>query len=142
MELIKKKHIKTMVEADTYQEAILKAGSLLENDGLITDKYIQAMIDVVEKLGPYMVIMPDFALVHSAPSDEVKVSSMSLINLKNRVDFGNNAYVKVILCLACIDKISHLDSLKQIAEKLMIDGMLKKLIDCNNDDELYNLINF
>ncbi|MEG1461890.1 MAG: PTS sugar transporter subunit IIA, partial [Anaerorhabdus sp.] len=69
-------------------------------------------------------------------------SSISLITLKNPVTFGSpNDPVSVILCLACVDKTSHMNSLQVIAEKLMVEGMIQKLANCNSSEELYSLIN-
>lgn len=142
MEAIKLNHIKTNVIVNDWKQSIIEVGTLLENDHLITHKYIENMIDTVNEMGPYMVLMPGFALVHSAPCKEVIESSVSLITLVNPVNYqSQNDPVSVVMCLACVDKVSHLEKLQGIAEKLMIDGMIDQISKCQTDLELYNLIN-
>lgn len=141
-EVINIKNIRNHIEANTWQEAIQEAGNLLIEDNKITQDYVESMIHSVYEMGPYMVLMPGFALVHAAPSEAVKESSISLITLKKPVTFGSpNDPVSVILCLACVDKTSHMNSLQVVAEKLMVEGMIQELANCNSSEELYSLIN-
>jgi len=72
MEKIALKDIRVGVTAGDWRQAIRQAGQLLVDDGRITAAYVDAMIRSVETLGPYMVLMPGFALAHAAPSAAVK----------------------------------------------------------------------
>ena len=47
------------------------------------------MINAVEELGPYIVIIPHIAIAHARPSDNVLKNGISLITLKEPVEFGN-----------------------------------------------------
>jgi len=141
-ELVTLERIGSQLQADTWQDAITKAGELLVKNGDIEYGYIDNMIDSVNELGPYIVLTKGFALAHSAPSEVVKKTAISLINLKNPVDFGsNNDPVKVVMCLACVDKKSHIEHLQKLAAKLMEEGMIDKLSECKTDEELYLTIN-
>ena len=141
-ELVSLNRIKAQVEASNWQDAIRRAGELLVKNDDIENAYIQNMIDSIKELGPYIVLTKGFALAHSAPSEVVKKTSISLINLKNSVDFGsNNDPVKVIMCLACVDKISHIDLLQKIASRLMQEGIIDRLSSCQTEDEIYSIIN-
>ena len=100
------------------------------------------MIESVNTLGPYMVIAKGFALAHAAPCEAVLHNAVSLINLKNGVDFGSrNDPVNVVLCLACTDKKSHMEKLQKVAMKLMEQGMIEALGKCQSSEELYKTIN-
>ena len=141
-ELVTLDRIGSRKKADNWQEAIRRAGELLLDTGDIEEAYINNMIDSVNELGPYIVLTKGFALAHSAPCEAVKKTGISLINLEKPVDFGSsNDPVKVVMCLACVDQKSHIDHLKKIAEKLMEEGMIEKLSNCNSDKELYETIN-
>ena len=141
-ELVTLERIGARKKAKNWQEAIKRAGELLLENGDIEEKYIDNMIDSVNELGPYIVLTKGFALAHSEPSEVVKRTGISLINLEKPVDFGsNNDPVSVVMCMACVDKKSHIDQLQKIAEKLMEKGMIEKLTNCNSDDELYSIIN-
>lgn len=126
--LLDRKQVKVQVPAKTWEEAIRVAGQVLVDVGSITDQYITHMIQAVHELGPYIVLMPKLALAHAAPSDAVKKTDISLITLKEPVDFGSvNGKVSVVLCLACVDRTSHMEKLTQIAEVLMQDGVVDAL---------------
>ena len=45
------------------------------------------------------------------------------------------------MCLACVDKKSHIEHLQKLAAKLMEEGMIDKLSECKTDEELYLTIN-
>ena len=141
-ELIRLENIDIEVEAIDWQDAIRKAGSLLENAGSIKSAYIENMINSVKTLGPYIVLMPGFALGHSEPCPEVIKSDLSLITLKNPIDFGSaNDPVKVVMCLACTDKESHMAGIQKVAMKLMQDNAIENMLACKTKEELYEFIN-
>ena len=141
-ELVTLERIGSRKKAKNWKEAIRQAGKLLLDNGDIEEQYIDNMIDSVHELGPYIVLTKGFALAHSAPSDVVKRTGISLINLEKSVDFGsNNDPVNVVMCMACVDKKTHINHLQKIAARLMEQGMIEKLSNCNSDYELYMAIN-
>lgn len=141
-EIIRLENIEIDIEATDWQDAIRKAGSLLEKAGSIKNAYIENMIESVKTLGPYIVLMPGFALGHSEPCPEVIKSDLSLITLKNPVDFGSiNDPVKVVMCLACTDKQSHMEGIQKVAMKLMQDNAIENMLSCGSKEELYKFIN-
>ena len=141
-EIIRKENIKTNVDASNWKDAIRKAGQLLLDAGSIKQEYIENMIKSVEKLGPYIVLMPGFALGHSEPCPEVIKTDLSLITLTNPVNFGSvNDPVKVVMCLACVDKESHMSTIQTIAMKLMADNAIEDMMNCASVDDLYEFIN-
>ena len=142
METIALNNIRCKVTVKDWKDSIRKVGELLILDQTITDEYISAMIDSVNTYGPYMVLMPGFALVHGAPSKAVKKDGLSLITLKDPINFGcNNDPVKVVMCLACIDKHSHMETIQKVGRKLMKEGIIDELTKCKNEEEIYQLIN-
>lgn len=141
-ELISLKNINAKVEAKDWKEAITKAGELLAKSEDISEEYIKNMIDSVIEYGPYIVLSKGFALAHAAPSEAVKRSAISLINLKKPINFGsNNDPVSVVMCLACVDRKAHLDSLQKLSLIIMKENMIDILSKCESDIELYETIN-
>ena len=141
-ELIKLENIKVNVEANDWRDAIRKSGALLEENGSIKHDYIEDMIKSVEELGPYIVLMPGFALGHAAPSPSVLKNDLSLITLTNPVNFGsNNDPVKVLMCLACTDSKSHMESIQKVAMKLMENDSIDRMLACKTEMDLYNFLN-
>lgn len=139
--LLDKKHVKVHVSAASWEEAIRAAGQVLVDAGSITDQYTVNMIQAVNDLGPYIVLMPKLALAHAAPSDAVKKTDISLITLEQPVDFGSvNGKVSVVLCLACVDRTSHMEKLTEIAKVLMQDGVVDALESAKDIDTVIQLL--
>lgn len=140
--IIDLENIRINQRAKDWKEAIRVAGEPLVQCDSIDAKYIEQMIESVETLGPYIVIMPGFALAHAAPGNTVKKSDVSIATFTDNIDFHtDNDPVRVVLCLACVDKTSHLDKMKNLATRLMSDGIVEQMYECTSAEELYTLIN-
>ncbi len=110
------------VEVKDWREAIEKCGALLYRAGKIEKEYIDDMINVVEELGPYIVITPGIALAHARPDNKkIKELGYSLLRLKKGVNFGHekNDPVKIVVGFAAIDKDSHIDILQELTQIFM-----------------------
>ena len=142
-ELIQKKNIEVNLDVDNWEDAIKGVGNLLINSKQIEEGYINSMINSVKELGPYIVLSQGFALAHAAPNSEtVHEPSLAIVTLKNPVKFGSpNDPVKVLMCLACTDKATHLDILSKAAKKLMQENFVENAAKCKTLDELYQVIN-
>ena len=142
-ELIQKKNIEVNIDVDNWEDAIKSVGYLLMNSKQIEDGYVNSMINSVKELGPYIVLSQGFALAHAAPNTEtVHKPSLAIVTLKNPVKFGSpNDPVKVLMCLACTDKATHLDLLSKAAKKLMQENFVENAAKCKTVDELYHVIN-
>lgn len=119
-DLIRKETIALGLEVDDWKDAVRKAGQLLINDGSITEEYIDGAIENVKELGPYIVITKGIALPHATNKVGVNRTAMSLITLKNPVNFGNknNDPVDTVFMLATTDSTSHLGALQDLSEFL------------------------
>lgn len=129
-------------EAKDWEDAIRVTGNLLVECGSITPEYIDNMIRSVHELGPYIVLMPQFALAHAAPCAAVKQTDMSIVTLKEGINFNSdNDPVRIVMCLACTDQESHIARLQGVAVKLMMDGIVDQICACSTEEELYHLLN-
>ena len=119
------------------------ASSPLIEEKKITKRYAEMMIESLETLGPYIVLMPGFALAHSAPCEEVKENCLSIAIFDEGIDFkSDKGLVRVVMVLASTDGESHVEKLSKIASKLMNDDyFITKLVDCTDKEEVYNLLN-
>ena len=134
--------VRTGVHAGTWQDAIRLAAAPLVERGSIEGSYVERMIESVNELGPYIVLMPGFALAHAAPGEDVHVSDLSVALLDEGVSFGSdNDPVRVVMCLACVDRESHIARLQAVAEKLLDDTFVERMVACGGDQELYELVN-
>lgn len=134
--------VRTGVRAGSWQDAIRRAAAPLVERGSIEGGYVERMISSVVELGPYIVLMPGFALAHAAPGDDVHASDLSVALFDDEVFFGSaNDPVRVVMCLACVDRESHIARLQAVAEKLLDDTFVARMVACASDQELYELVN-
>lgn len=129
--------------ADSWQEALQIAAEPLLADGSINQKYIDAMIDNVNKMGPYIVIAPGIALPHARPEEGVRKLGMSFLQLKQCCSFSEKEehQVSLIFVLAAIDNDTHLKALSQLSKMLSDGSNLEKLRMAQSADEVLAIIN-
>lgn len=123
-DLLPEKRIKKVTSVSDWKQAIQVASQPLLEDGSIEESYINAMIESVEKFGPYIVLADEFALPHASSSGGVNKLSMSMLILDEKVDLLGED-VKIFLVLAAIDNKSHLKALASLTEILSKDGNLE-----------------
>lgn len=130
------------VRAETWQEAIAAAGTLLVKASIVKQEYVQAMIETVEKLGPYVVIAPGIAVPHARPEDGALKSGISLVRLSAPVVFGHstNDPVKLVIALAAVDDSSHIKALAQLTSLLDDEHALSVLRETSSREEVMELI--
>ena len=141
-DLLNEKTIKLNVEAKTWEDAVTAGGELLENDGSIKHEYIDAMINSVKEIGPYIVIAPGIAMPHARPESGVKKIGMSLITLSTPVNFGNkeNDPVDIVVCLCAVDHSTHIKALSELVVLLEDNEKVKKIRMAKDVSDVQKLI--
>ena len=71
--------IHLQVPAMNWQEAVRACGDLLVKTGKCHPCYVDAMIQAVNDMGPYMVLAPGLALMHARPEDGTLQVGMSIV---------------------------------------------------------------
>lgn len=129
-ELIEESAIALDVEVTDWEEAIRRAGRMLEDVGVARSTYTQSMIDSVHDKGPYIVIAPGFAFAHARPSEAVVRTGMSWLRLATPVEFGHgsNDPVALVVALAAKDTNEHQSAMAQLA-KLLADNQKRAALD-------------
>jgi PTS system ascorbate-specific IIA component len=119
-----------------WKDAIFQAAEPLISQGSILRNHVNEMIKVVEEYGPYILITPNVAIAHAAPSSDVLKNDLSLLILKQGVDFGSlNDPAKLVFCLSVVDHESHIELLSQLAILLQERNVIEELIQCKNPSE-------
>jgi PTS system ascorbate-specific IIA component len=105
------------VTVDDWEDAVRRAGRLLEQAGVAEAAYTQSMIDSVHDKGPYIVIAPGFAFAHARPSEAVLRTGMSWLRLATPVEFGHqkNDPVTLVVALAATDADAHQAAMAELA---------------------------
>lgn len=130
------------VEVESWEEAVRMSGKLLVKAKFVEERYIQAMIQSVKELGPYIVIAPGIAIPHARPEEGVIRTCMSLLILKNPVEFGNkdNDPVKIVLSFGTVDHNMHIEALKKFARIIGDPEKLSGLMNAKNFEMVKSLI--
>lgn len=140
-EMLLKDRIQLNVEASDWEDAVDIGGEILISEKMIEPSYIEAVKKMKDEIGPYIVIAPGIALSHARPENGVNQTSMSLIRLKEPVEFGHeeNDPVSLVITMATTDNESHLKSLSQLMD-LMLDD-LDTLFSAKDVDQIVDVIN-
>lgn len=121
-QLLPASNIRLNVSAANWREAIYESGNVLYQQGYVEERYSQAMIDVVDKMGPYIVFWEGIALPHADAGSEsgVKKAGFSFIRLAEPVSFGSkeNDPVDMIFALGAVDHSSHVLALLELTKIL------------------------
>ncbi|EIF7877189.1 BglG family transcription antiterminator [Listeria monocytogenes] len=137
-ELLPKERITFQESVADWREAIQVASKSLQQEGYISRNYQHAMIENIEKLGPYIVIAPGIALPHASVDDGAYRVGMSLLRLDKTVSFSSKAkdQVKLIIVLASIDSYTHINALSQLTNLIMKHHLLEQIEQATSAAEI------
>ena len=143
LEHIKEENITIGVQADHWEDAIRKSSQYLLDIGKIEERYIDAMIEAVHRIGPYIVLGNHVALAHARPECGVKELSVHFTTLEPPVPFGSEKFdpVSLVITLAAVDANSHLGLISELAGILMEEEHVNRLVRSVNAKEFVSLLN-
>lgn len=141
-ELLNKEHIIIDLDCKDYKQAIQVGGQLLLEHGEIEEEYIDAMIENIEKNGPYFVISKGFAIPHADTDRGVKKVGMSLIRLKDPIFFKDEKVGKIefVCCLSAIDAEQHKKALFNLINILEEKSFKEAIKKCSSAEEMAQII--
>ena len=127
---------------DTRSAAIEIAGELLVQSGKAKHSYVASMLEAVEHFGPYIVIAPGIALAHGKPSEDVIETGLSLLVLKQAIEFqhAQNDPVQLVFGLAATDHESHIETMAKLAELLSDQDRVSTLLTSSDSEQIRVLL--
>ena len=139
--LLKVTNIQLNVDCDDWKDAIRKTSNLLVRAGSVHESYADDLIKTVEDLGPYIVLLPGFALAHTEPGKQnVYKDDVSLITVNKGVKFNSpNDPVRVIIAISSLNTDTHVNMLQSIATKMMDDNTVDRILECKDESEIVKL---
>ncbi len=128
--------------ANDWEDAVKCAGNILLKNGYVYEAYVQRMVDIVKEVGPYIVIDKGLALAHARPEDGAREMGLSLVTLKNPVEFGNedNDPVKIVIGLSAMQADSHIELIAQLADLLIDEESVNKIASAQCAKEVIELL--
>jgi len=143
-DLLKEELIQQVDSVSTWQDAVGLAAQPLLAHGYIEESYIQAMIASINETGPYIVLAPKVAVPHASPDSGVHQLGISLLQVKEPVDFSedddDDKKVQLIFVLAAVDSTAHLRALQELALILDDEEAIDSLIAASDPREILAII--
>ncbi len=138
MSVFDERFVQVVDEALSWEDAIRASGKLLLSEGKIDESYIDAMVQNVHELGPYIVLAPRVAMPHARPEDGVHDRGISVVALREPTKFSDDPAhsVSLIICLAAVDSNSHLELLQTVSSWLADEAVLNELIAAESTEVL------
>ena len=121
-----------------WKEAIRIASEPLLITKSITSKYVQAMIDLVEEHGAYIVLKNKIAIAHAKPEEGANRLNVSLLINRKKIYFDEKIGVHFLFVLSSPNPKAHLQILKDISfwtdEEVdlttLLNGDINELMNC------------
>lgn len=140
--LINLHNIELCEDVPDWEYAVRRVGALLVRSGSVTSGYVDGMVDMIHELGPYIVIIPQVAIAHARPSEQVLKDDMALLIIRRGVAFGSaNDPVVLLFCLSSADGQSHLEALKRLVEFFKDEEPAERLKQCCDAAQAWKIIN-
>jgi PTS system ascorbate-specific IIA component len=129
-------------EAGNWQDAVGICGGLLVESGVAEERYVPAMVRTVEELGPYVVIAPGVAIPHARPEDGAMKPGVSLVILREPVEFGSeeNDPVDLLFGFATTGSDAHVEIIRALAEFIGEQENLEKLRQVRTEGEALDVL--
>ncbi|MBF0709513.1 PTS sugar transporter subunit IIA [Alkalihalobacillus hwajinpoensis] len=126
--------------AATKEEAIRMAGQILVDNGYVDESYLEQMQEREKITTTYM--GNSVAIPHGTEDAKkaVKHSGLSIIQLREGVDFGDGNIAKIIIGIAGKDN-EHLEILSQIAIVCSEEENVEELIQAESKETLISMFN-
>ncbi|MDX9863413.1 MAG: PTS sugar transporter subunit IIA [Anaerolineaceae bacterium] len=143
MELLPVNQIRVDVDAPDWQSAVRATGRILVDNDLAEEGYIEAMVNMVEELGPYIVMTPGIAIPHARPEEGAKAVGFAAVKLAAPICFGNefNDPVYLVLGFCSPNAQAHVELLAKIAEALETENLLERIKSAKTPVEIAALFN-
>jgi len=127
---------------DYWRDAIAAACQPLIDEGAVEPEYVQAIIDNVEKYGPYIVIAPDICIPHAQEGKFVNKTAICFMRTRQPVSFSDNPEhdARLFFVLASTDNNLHLQNLAELVEMLSDEENVKKLLNAETVDCLRSIL--
>ncbi|MGR8824832.1 PTS sugar transporter subunit IIA [Leuconostoc mesenteroides] len=128
-----------------WREALRIASENLKEKEIITDAYINEIIENVEVNGAYIVIVPGVVMPHAlATGPGVLGTGIGFAKFSEMVSFeeGNpEKQGKLFFTLAAKNEEQHLENIQNLMALLMTDGMIEALSNIETLDDFNQVMN-
>lgn len=139
-EIIGNNRVQFVEKAENWEDAIRKSCKLLIDEGTIKAAYADEIIEAIHELGPYIVLMPGFALPHAMKdSANAHGTAIAFMKLAKSVSFNPDDTEKnasVFFTLVARDSEEHLKNMRKLWKMLTNEELCSDLLKVSSVEEL------
>ena len=139
-EIIANNRVQFVEKAEDWEDAIRKSCKLLIEEGTLNAAYADEIIGAIHELGPYIVLMPGFALPHAMKdSANAHDTAIAFMKLSQPVSFDPNNSEKdasVFFTLSARDSEEHLKNMRKLWKMLTNEELCAELLKVTSVEEL------
>lgn len=139
-ELITPETITLKESVSSWEQAVHISAEPLLKSGRIESRYIDAMMQHYNPEDPYIVIGQGLAIPHAGSDEGVNTVSMSLLRLKQPVEFSTDVWIHLVIVIAAPDKRQHLRALMQLMRLAGNQKDITQLIETNDVPGIHEII--
>lgn len=125
-----------------WQSLVRDSAALLEQAGITSPAYTDAIFESIERNGDYMVVAPGVLLAHARPEHGALGTGLSLITVQEPVPFNDNPAkpVQLFFTLAATDADTHVALLSTLAMVLVDDALSAELMGSADVDRVIAIL--
>lgn len=133
--------IRLECEARSWKEAIIASGELLLWEKCISVNYLQQMVQLVDRYGPYIVIAKGIAFSHASPSQGSLRNGLSIVRLNTPVPFGKSEFdpVKIVVGCSILDSPENVKLLLKIMRIIKDPSFYATVNEAKDKDDILNI---
>ena len=139
-DILARNRVQFVDTAENWEEAIRISCKLLIEDGTINPEYAEEIIAAVHEMGPYIVLMPGFALPHAMKdSQNAHGTAIAFMKLAQPVSFSkdnNEKDASVFFTLAARDSEEHLKNMRKLWKMLTNEELCADLLTVTSAEDL------
>ena len=132
------------IEEDSpeWHQAIRLGGNLLVENADVPSAYIEAIIDTIEKYGPYFAFAPGLALAHARAQDKSISPAVSLVIFRQGFALGenNNNPIRMLFSAYEMESKRYLEICSAVMDIYNDHALFQRLIHAQDSREAYRLI--
>lgn len=138
-DLIPPDRIQLIDQLSSWEDAVKTCAAPLVESGNITESYVETMIQYSLQ-DSYIMIGPGVAIPHASPEDGVREVGMSLLKMKDGVDYLQNNRIHLMIVIAAEDKKKHIHALMQLIKMVGSEEDRNNILQSETVDEIFKII--
>ncbi|MDR0403953.1 MAG: PTS sugar transporter subunit IIA [Treponema sp.] len=142
-EIVEQNRARFVDRAENWEDAIRLSCRPLVDDGTIESAYAEEIIGAIREHGPYIVLLPGFALPHAMKnSANAHGTAIAFMKLAEPVSFDADNPEKdasVFFTLAAVDNEEHLKNMRKLWKMLTDETLCEELRNLQSMEELLAL---